>query len=318
MNKDMLIVSHAPFWDYTGRFSLRNYNVILAAMLALIPGLLKYGMPAVGVVCLSVSTAILWEWVSKTLMKRPVTVGDGSAAVVGLLFAMMLPANIPWWAVVTGTFVCIVVGREIYGGIGANPFNPVLTGIAILTISWQGIMDFDEALLNYDFAHTMVYPLAALKNFGLGVTTKFTTGDLLVGNQIGGIGATCGLGLIAGGLYLIVRGIIRWEIAFSFVAGTYLTAFVFNAVNPGQYADPMFHLLTGYTLIGAFYLATEDSSSPVNFIPMLIYGAGGGILTILIRNIGAYADGVVFAILMMNLCNPLIDKIKPKVIGKVA
>jgi Na+-translocating ferredoxin:NAD+ oxidoreductase subunit D len=142
--------------------------------------------------------------------------------------------------------------------------------------------------------------------------------DLLMGQQIGGIGATFGLGLIIGGLYLIVRGIVRWEISLTFLAGVYITAMVFNMVAPDKYASPMFHLLTGYTLIGAFFLAPEESSSPVNFIPMLIYGAVGGFMTVLIRNIGAYVDGVLFAILLVNLLSPLFDKIRPKAIGKVA
>ncbi|NQT56918.1 MAG: RnfABCDGE type electron transport complex subunit D, partial [Desulfobacteraceae bacterium] len=107
-----------------------------------------------------------------------------------------------------------------------------------------------------------------------------------------------------------------WEISLSFLAGVFVTALLFNVSNPDKYADPVFHLLTGYTLIGAFFLATEDSSSPVNFIPMLIYGIFAGILTVLIRNIGAFVDGVVFAILMMNVANPLLDKIRPKAMGR--
>jgi electron transport complex protein RnfD len=137
-----------------------------------------------------------------------------------------------------------------------------------------------------------------------------------MGQQPGGIGTTFGLGLIIGGLYLMLRGHIRWEISLSFLASVFVTALLFNLSDPEKYANPVFHLLTGYTLIGAFFLATEDSSSPVNFVPMLLYGALAGILTVLIRNIGAFVDGVVFAILMMNVANPLLDKIRPKAMGK--
>ncbi len=140
---------------------------------------------------------------------------------------------------------------------------------------------------------------------------------VLMGQQTGGIGSTFGLGLIFGGMYLIARGFIRWEISLSFLAGVFITALLFNLNNSNLYAGPFFHLFTGYTLIGAFFLATEDSSSPVNFIPMLIYGVGAGIMTVLIRNIGFYVDGVVFAILLMNLINPICDKIRPKALGKV-
>jgi len=136
--------------------------------------------------------------------------------------------------------------------------------------------------------------------------------------SIGFPGATCGLGLIVGGIYLILRGFIRWEISVSFLVGVTLTALFFNMADSSQYAGPMIHLFSGYTLMGAFFLATEDSSSPVNTVPMLLYGLLGGVMTVLIRNIGAYVDGVVFAILFINCINPLLDKIRPKVIGKVA
>jgi electron transport complex protein RnfD len=139
---------------------------------------------------------------------------------------------------------------------------------------------------------------------------------LLMGRHAGGIGTTFGLGLIIGGLYLILRGHIRWEISLSFLAGLFVTALIFNISNPNQYAPPVFHLITGYTLIGAFFLATEDSSSPVNFFPMVIYGAAAGLITVLIRNIGAFVDGVVFAILLMNVANPLLDKLRPRAMGK--
>ena len=139
-----------------------------------------------------------------------------------------------------------------------------------------------------------------------------------MGRQSGGLGSTFGLGLIIGGVYLIVRGHIRWEISLSFLAGLFLTAYIFHLAAPARYAGPVFHLLTGYTLIAAFFLLPEDSSSPVNRLPMFIYGAGAGVLTMLIRNIGAFDDGVLLAVLLMNLVSPLADKIRPKVLGKVA
>jgi H+/Na+-translocating ferredoxin:NAD+ oxidoreductase subunit D len=310
-------VSHAPFTHDGSSISERNYHIIFAALPAVLFGLSQYGMAAVGVVCFSISTAIFWELLFNLIRKSSKTVGDGNAALIGLLFAMLIPATTPWWAVIVGTFVCIVIGKEIFGGLGANPVNPALVGLAILSMSWQDLFDFNAALVNYDFDFSMIYPLAALKYFGVSAVEDFSTFDLLIGRQAGGIGATFGIGLIVGGIYLIARGIVRWEIPVSFLAGVYITAFIFNAANPEKFADPVIHIITGYTLIGAFFLATEDSSSPVNFIPMLIYGAGGGLLTVLIRNIGAYVDGVMFAIIVMNLVNPLLDKIRPKAVGKV-
>lgn len=289
---------------------------MLAALPAVLFGLVHYGIPALGVVSLSISSSIIWEFLMNYVTKRPKSIGDGNAALIGLLFAMLLPATSPWWLVLTGTFVSVVIGKQIFGGIGGNPFNPALIGIAILMVSWKNFFDFDDALLNYDLGFIMVYPLAALKHFGVSAVDSFTISDLLLGRQIGAIGTTFGIGIIAGGIYLIIRGFIRWEISLSFLAGVLITAFIFNLYDSTRYAGPFFHLLTGYTLIGAFFLATEDSSSPVNFIPMFIYGAGGGIMTVLIRNIGAHVDGVVFAVILMNIANPLLDKIRPKAIGK--
>jgi len=317
LNQKKFIVSHAPFWHDGSTVTARSYNMIIAALPAVLFGFISYGMPAVGVVSLSISSAIVWELLFNKISKRTISIGDGNAAFIGILFGMLLPATSPWWLVITGTFVAVVIGKHIFGGIGGNPFNPVLIGLAILIVSWKDFFDFNEVLVNYDLGFAMVYPLSALKHLGTSGIDAFNTADLLMGQQSGGIGATFGLGLIIGGIYLIIRGFIRWEISVSFLAGIVITALLFNLVNSAQYAGPVFHLLTGYTLIGAFFLATEDSSSPVNLIPMLIYGAGAGIMTVLIRNIGAYIDGVVFAILLMNLVNPLLDRIRPKALGKV-
>lgn len=315
-NSKLLVSSHAPYWHNGSGIAVKSYNIMLAAVPAVLLGIFQYGAPALGVVAFSIACAMIWELIMNKIMGRPVSIGDGNAAVIGLMMAMLLPAATPWWVVLIGTFLAIVVGKQIYGGIGCNPLNPALVAIAMLFLSWKGIMDFNEALLNYELGFPMTYPLSTLKYFGVEAVWNFSIGGLLMGQQIGGIGSTFGLGLIIGGIYLILRGFIRWEISLSFLVGVFFTAWIFNAANPDVYAGPFFHLFTGYTLIGAFFLLTEDSSSPVNFIPMLLYGALAGILTVLIRNIGAMVDGVVFAILMLNLANPLLDKIRPKAIGK--
>ncbi|MCK5783194.1 MAG: RnfABCDGE type electron transport complex subunit D [Desulfobacterales bacterium] len=311
-----LTVSHAPFWHNGSRISTKSHNILLASLVAVIPGCYQYGMAAVGVVTLSIASAILWELLINFISRRPISVGDGNAALIGMMFAMMLPATMPWWAVVTGTFFAVVIGKEIFGGIGANPFNPAVLAMTILMLSWADLFDFNAALLNYSFDFNAVYPLVLSKSFGALAVEPFALMDLLFGKQIGGIGSTFGIGLIAGGIYLMLRGYIRWEISLSFLAGIFVSALCFNILNPEAYAGPGFHLLTGYTLIGAFFLATEDSSSPVNFIPMLIYGLLGGALTVLIRNIGTHIDGVLYAILIINLVNPIVDKIRPKALGK--
>lgn len=324
-NQKKFIVSHAPFWHDGSGITERSYHTLIAALPAVLMSIYFYRFAALGVVALSVSSAILWDLIYCRMTKLPVTIGDGSSAVIGMIFAMLLPPVVPWWVVVVGTFLAVILGRQIFGGIGGNPFNPAVLAVAIAAISWSNYFNFDAAVTNYQLDFKMIYPLTVVKHAGLhkdlfdlkDIVSSFGPLDLLMGKQVGGIGATFGLGLIIGGIYLILRGIIRWEIPVSFLAGVFVTAMLFQASDPTRYAGPVFHILTGYTLLGAFFLATEDSSSPVNCIPMLIYGAAGGIMTVLIRNIGVYADGVIYAILVINLINPLLDKIRPKALGKV-
>jgi len=313
-----LIVSHAPFWHDGSSVRSRSCHTMTAAAPAALVGVFTFGMPAVAVICFSMATAMFWEVLFNKAAGRPVAIGDGNAALIGLLLAMMLPATAPWWLVLTGTFLAVVIGRQIDGGIGANPFNPVALAMAILMIAWAMRMDVDNALLNYDSGFNMFYPLGAVKAFGPDRAADYSLFNLFIGRQAGGIGTGCGAALILGGIYLMARGMVRWEIALTYLAGLFLTALLFNIAAPERFAGPGFHLLAGSALFTAFFLAPEDASSPVNVIPMMIYGAAGGVLTILIRNIGAFADGTVLAVLMINLINPLLDKINPPVIGKVA
>lgn len=310
-----LTVSHAPFWHDGSSTASKSRNILLAGLLAVVPGCYQYGQAAVGVVTIAVASAVIWELLINFISRRPVSVGDGNAAVIGMMLAMMMPATTPWWAVVTGTFFAVVIGKQIFGGIGANPFNPAVLAMTILMLGWSSLFDFNAALLNYAFDFNAAYPLVLSKSFGAQGVESFTVMNLLKGRQIGGLGATFGIGLIAGGIYLMIRGHIRWEIALSFLAGVFVTALFFKWLNP-DYAGAGFHLFTGYTLLGAFFLAPEDATSPVNFIPMLIYGFLGGLLTVLVRNIGVHIDGVLYAILVINLVHPVLDKIRPKAIGK--
>ncbi|WP_457552326.1 RnfABCDGE type electron transport complex subunit D [Desulfobacula sp.] len=317
MNNNKLTVSHAPFWHDGDSLFQMNLNIMIATLPAIIFGIIQFGVPAVGVLALSLSSAMAWELIMNIISKNRFTIGDLDSAVIGLLFGMMLPATSPWWLVITGTFVAVVIGKMIFGGIGANPFNPTLIGMAFLMMSWKTFFDFDAVYVNYEFGFTALAPLAALKSHGvLSIAGLFPINDLIMGNQVGAIGSTFGLGLIIGGIYLILRGYIRWEISLSFIAGIILTAWAFSIANPETYAGPMLHLFSGYTLLGAFFLATENSSSPSNRIPMFIYGFFAAVMIILMRNIGAYADGTILAILLLNLVNPLIDKIRPKALGK--
>ncbi len=315
MNNKKLTVSHAPFWHDGDSLFKKNLNFIIALLPAAIFGVLQFGAPALGVLALSVSCAMLWELIINAVSKRPFTIGDLDAALIGLLFGMMLPAVTPWWLVVVGTFVAIFMGKMIFGGIGASPFNPALLGMAILMLSWNMFFDFDTAYVNYDFDFTALAPLVAVKFQGA-ATDLFPLSALFMGREVGAVGAVFSLGLIIGGIYLILRGYARWELSVSFIAGIVITAFLFHLVNPESYAGPWFHLFSGYTMLGAFFLITDSSSSPVQRIPMLIYGLLAGFMIILMRNIGSYADGTILAILLVNVVSPLLDNIRPTALGK--
>jgi H+/Na+-translocating ferredoxin:NAD+ oxidoreductase subunit D len=316
-NNAKLTVSPAPHWHNGSSISMKNINIAIAALPAMLMGIAIFGMPALSVLALAVGSAMFAELLINLISKSEITIDDGSAAISGLLLGMLLPASAPWWLVVMGAVVAILIGKAVFGGIGSNPLSPTLIGYAIVMISWKDRMDFDSALLNYDPGFLMSYPLAAVKHFGAAAASNYGLVDLFIGNQAGGIGAVCGLGLLVGGIYLILRGYIRWEIAVSLLVGVFVTAFLFNMANPEKYASPLFHLLTGNVMIAAFFLATDDTSSPVNFIPMLIFGLSCGIMIVLIRSLGAYSDGVIFALLLIGLISPLIDKIRPKAMGKV-
>ena len=316
MNHTKLTVSHAPFWHDGDSLFQKNLNIILAMLPAAIFGILQFGAPALGVLALSLSFAMLWETAINLISKKPPAIDDLDSAVIGLLFGMMLPAVTPWWLILVGTFVAVFVGKIIFGGTGANPFNPALVGMAVLMMSWNMFFDFDTAYVDYDFAFTALAPLAAVKAQGAAAADMFTLGDLLMGREVGAVGAVFGLGIIIGGIYLILRGYTRWELTLSFIAGILVTASIFHIASPQVYVDPMFHLLSGYTLLGAFFLITESASSPVNRIPMFIYGFLGGFMIILMRNVGMYADGTVLAVLLVNLVTPLVDNIRPTALGK--
>ncbi len=311
-----IVAIHPPFIHCGASPSERYWNLFIACLPATLFGLLKYSPFALGVVTLSVSSAMGWEWLFSLATKRPMRLSDGSSALMGMLFGMLLPATAPWWLVILGTFLAVVVGRQIYGGLGCNPVNPVLLSFAIVYLSWRSVLDFTGAYANFNVGFYPVDPLNAAKFGGLKAAKEFSYLGLLLGDHFGGIGTTFNLGLIVGGVYVALRGFIKWEISLMYLVSVFITSWIFNLADPNKYVDPIFHLLAGYTMIGAFFLVTEDSSSPVNLIPKLVYGAIAGVMTVLIRNIGGYPEGVVFAILLSNVFHPILDKIRPKAFGK--
>jgi electron transport complex protein RnfD len=288
---------------------------MIQTLLALLPvaamAVFRYGYAAVEVMAWAGLTAVLTEAAIQKLMHQEPTSDDFSALVDGLLFAFLLPATAPAWVVVVGTVVMMGLGRMVFGGFGGSPIAAPALGWAVLAVSWPSFMDLNGMLLNWD----LIEPLSELKYFGLDAISGVSVGSLLLGENLGALGASQALMILIGGGYLMARGLLRWYIPVSFIAGVLVAGTIYYMIDPQLYASPIFHLLSGATLLSAFFLMPYPSASPAWRVPMLIYGFFGGVLVIIIRTYGIYPDGACFAVLLANLCTPLIDLIQPKPFG---
>ncbi|MEW6359396.1 MAG: RnfABCDGE type electron transport complex subunit D [Planctomycetota bacterium] len=310
MKRPDLIVSYPPHWRHGVGVASAMYGFVLALAPATLFGLYLYGIEAARVVSVAVVSCVVLEVLTQKLFRRPVSVTDGSAVLSGLLLGLILPPSAPFWLVVIGSLVTIVVGKHVYGGLGCNPFNAVLVGWAVLVISWKARMDLNFAFVN--IAPGAKYPLGVLWKEGATALGQFNLWDLFVGREIGGVGCTSDLLLLIGGVFLILRGLISWRIPVSFLIGVAAASTLFRLAGGGAYAGPLFHLVAGNTMIGAFFLATDYSSSPVGKWGMVVFGLGCGLLTVLLRVWSGYPDGTFFAILMMNMTTVLLDMIRPR------
>ena len=310
-NDDLLAISTPPFW-HCGRTIRRNsFHTLLALTPAVIMSLMQWGLPAARVMALAVLAAMGTEAVCQILMKQKLSQDNGTAAITGLLLAFLLPASAPWWLVVIGAACAMGIGRMAFGGYGANQVNATLVGWAMIFVSFPSLMDPTASQLQA----TLIDPLLRLKYFGAEAAADVSVFDLLLGNQLGGLGSSQVGALLFGGIYLALRGVIRWEIALSFLGGTFLAATCLHLADGTLYAGPFFHMGTGSTVLAAFFLATEDSCSPHRRLPMLLYGLTGGILVVLIRAFGSYTDGAPFAVMLINLLAPMFALIRSHPFG---
>ena len=298
--------------------------VIVALLPASLFSIYIFGLHALRVIVLAVASALIFEALSQRIMRRPVRIKDYSAALTGLLLALNLPATSPWWLVVVGSFFAIVVAKQIYGGLGYNPFNPALVGRVVLLISFPVQMTarwVSPSRWGMD-AVTTATPLGRIKesllsqgHIDLNLTQQEWL-DLLLGNRAGCLGEVSVVLLLAGGIFLIAKRVISWHAPFAFIGTVWILTGIFHLVDPSRYADPSFHIITGGLFLGAFFMATDYVTSPITSKGILIFGAGCGLITVVIRLFGAYPEGVSFAILLMNAVTPLIDRyVKPKVFG---
>jgi electron transport complex protein RnfD len=283
-------------------------DVLIALLPATLAGIYYFRFNAAKLILLSVLTAVLTEYLIQKLRKQPVTIGDLSAAVTGLLLAFNLPASAPWWIAVIGSVFAVGIVKQAFGGLGHNFMNPALAARAMLVASWPVIMTGQWISTGVD-AVTTATPLGQLKE---GLEYTFSAKELLLGNVPGCIGETSAILLILGGVYLIFRKIISWRIPTMYIGTVAILMLV-----AGQGLNGMItQVLAGGLMLGAFFMATDYASSPVSPKGQIIYAVGCGILTVVIRLYGGYPEGVSYSILLMNLAAPLIDKYtRPKVFG---
>lgn len=323
-------------------------QIMLNVLLALIPGIVVYVWfygPAILVsLTLASITALTTEAAMLKLRNRPVMpfLKDNSALLTAWLIALSIPPLAPWWMVVVGTAFAISISKQLYGGLGNNPFNPAMIAYAVLIISFpvhmthwltpQGLGDIALSFsdqLAYIFqgvlpeelkldAVTMATPLDTLK------TQLHMNGNmseimqLPIYGQLGGKGSEwVACGFLLGGLYMIAQRIISWHIPVAFLVTLFATAGIFHLVDPAHYVSPLFHWFSGAAMLGAFFILTDPVTSPTTPRGKLIFAAGAGLLTYLIRTFGGFPDGMAFATLLMNICVPLIDAYtQPRVFGK--
>lgn len=277
-------------------------DVIIALLPALVVGVWQFGAQALIPLAVSIVSCVFFEWAYRKLMKKPDSIGDLSAVVTGILLAYTLPANCQWWMPIIGAFFAIVVVKQLYGGIGKNFLNPALAGRAFLLASYALFMTtwvVPSSLASAVDATTMATPLSYMKA-GEALPQYFTYKSMFLGTMPGCLGEVSALALLIGGVYLLCRKVITWHIPVSFIGTVALLTLIFGSKNGGGYTHVQWmldNLLSGGLLLGAFFMATDYSTSPVTAPGRIIYGVGCGALTVLIRVFGGFPEGVSFAIL---------------------
>ena len=299
-----LYISTAPHVRSQQNTRSLMLDVIIALMPATIAGIYYFGVNAALLVVISTFSAVLFEYLWQKLTHKTIRVGDLSAAVTGLLVGLNLPPTAPWWLPVIGSGLAIILVKQLFGGIGDNFVNPALAARGILLASWPVCMT------------AFVLPTCFS---GADATTSATVlagyeasyMDMFLGNIPGCIGEVCKAAILLGFLYMLIRGVITWRIPVTFLA----VVFVFSAILGN---DPLQAILCGGVMLGAVFIATDYTTSPMSAKGQFIYAVGCGIIVVIIRNFCNYPEGVTYAILVMNIVTPLLDKyVKPRLYGRL-
>lgn len=312
-----LVVSASPH-DRSDR-TVRNImlDVIIALIPALVASVVYFGPRALIVECVSVGSCVIAEFLSRVIMKRPQTIGDFSAVITGLLLAFNLPVGIPLWMVAIGAVIAIVIVKQFFGGIGQNFVNPALIGRIVLLTSFPVAMStwVQPRTWMADLAGTTcASPLASIHEMAkTGVTPDVSLVEMLIGWRAGCLGETCAIALILGGLYLIIRKVISPAIPLTYI-GT--VAVIMLIAGKGNFTYVAYELLGGGLMLGAIFMATDYTTSPITFKGKIIFAVGCGILTSLIRIFANLPEGVSYSIIIMNILVPHIENLTlPKAFG---
>lgn len=320
---DKLTIAPSPHVHTTDSVRRNMYGVAIALAPALIVSLWLFGLDALAVTLTSVVSCVVIEFlVQKFILKVPTTITDGSAIVTGLILAFNLPPCLPLWIVVIGALFAIGVCKMTFGGLGQNIVNPAIGGRVFLLMSFPAQMTSWTSPVD---GSTGATPLGLLKESvksGKSVSDIVdlpSATDLFLGTVSGSLGEVSAIALIIGFIALLAMRIITWHIPVAVIGSMAIFQGVLYLCNPAVYVDPLFCILTGGALLGAIFMATDYVTSPMTHKGMIIYGCGIGVLTILIRNFGAYPEGMSFAILLMNIVTPLINRYcKPTRFGEIA
>lgn len=312
--KDIFTVSTSPHIRCDESISKIMWNVNLALAPAAIFAIYNFGIPALKTMVVGILAAVITEYAVQKIRKKPVTIKDGSAFLTGLLLAMCLPPGIPAYMVAIGAFIAIAIAKHSMGGLGYNIFNPAHIGRAALMLSWPVAMTTWTKLTTSVDTVTSATPLGILKLDGYSklVDTFGGTGALykalFIGTRNGSIGETSTILLVLGGLYLIYKRYINWQVPVVMIATVGILTWAFGGTSGFFTGDPIFHMMAGGLVFGAFFMATDMVTIPMTVKGQIIFAIGAGALTSLIRLKGGYPEGVCYSILLMNAVTPLIDR----------
>ena len=333
--QDILSVSAAPHIRSEETTQKIMFGVVISLMPAVLGSVYFFGLRALWLTILSIITAVGTEWVIQKLRKVEVTVSDGSAIVTGILLAFNIPAGVPWWIPMVGSFFAMSIGKHAFGGLGYNPMNPALLGRAFLLASWPVHMTTDwtaplKGTKSGVEAITNATPLAALKDAIKNLSVEENAAEaaetiaamkgsylnLLWGKVGGCIGETSVILLLIGAVFLLYKGYINLRIPIGYIGTVALFTWIFGGTEGYFSGDPLFHVLAGGLILGAFFMATDMVTSPSVPKGQWIFGIGCGIFTVIIRLVGGYPEGVSYSILLMNLVTPILDRhLKQKPFG---